>query len=198
MRRHRRALGRRARESHARELARRLSASLCLRRGRRIACYLANDGEISLMPLIQDLWKRGKSVYVPALHGAKLWFLPMAHDTPLTPNRFGIPEPDLGPQARCSPRALDLVLVPLVAFDEHGTRLGMGGGFYDRTFAFLRHRTSWCRPRLIGVGYEFQRVVRLPTRPWDVVLHGAATERGLVTFPAKSTRSWSHRHRPTG
>jgi len=76
--------------------------------------------------------------------------------------------------------ALDIALVPLVAFDDYGRRLGMGGGYYDRTFAYLRHREHWRRPKLIGVAFEFQRVAELPAQPWDVPLDGIITEKGLL------------------
>ena len=74
------------------------------------------------------------------------------------------------------------MLVPLVAFDGAGNRLGMGGGFYDRTFAYRARRRRWRKPWLIGVAYEFQRLKSLPQRPWDVLLDGVLTERGLERF----------------
>ena len=72
---------------------------------------------------------------------------------------------------------LDLVLVPLVAFDDRGNRLGMGGGYYDQTFAFLSQRQHYRRPTLLGVAYEFQRLVALPVQAWDIPLDGVATEK---------------------
>ena len=78
-----------------------------------------------------------------------------------------------------SPRWLDLVLVPLVGFDARGTRLGMGAGFYDRHFAFLRHRRTWHRPRLLGLAFDVQRVERLADAAHDVPLWGIVTERGI-------------------
>jgi 5-formyltetrahydrofolate cyclo-ligase len=74
---------------------------------------------------------------------------------------------------------LDLVLTPLVAFDAQGHRLGMGGGFYDRSFAYLLRHSRWLRPRLIGLAYDFQRQTRLPHQPWDVPLHAIATDHRL-------------------
>jgi 5-formyltetrahydrofolate cyclo-ligase len=75
--------------------------------------------------------------------------------------------------------SLDLVLAPLVAFDAHGNRLGMGGGFYDRSFAYLLRHTRWLRPRLIGLAYDFQRQSRLPSQAWDVPLQAIATDQHL-------------------
>ncbi len=92
-------------------------------------------------------------------------------------NNFGIAEP--GDRGRILTAELDVVLVPLVGFDDAGNRLGMGGGFYDRHFSFLRSRTHFRRPRLIGVAYEMQRLPKLPTDPWDVPLWAVVTDRGI-------------------
>ena len=108
---------------------------------------------------------------------------PIEPGTPLRRNRFQIPEPDVSPAEWLPPSALDLVLTPLVAFDSTGTRLGMGGGFYDRSFAFLRDPDPvGHRPRLIGLAYEFQQVEALVRQPWDVPLDAAATEKAWSVF----------------
>ena len=166
----------------SRDLARHLKASLRVRGSRRIACYLANDGEPDLAPIMGFLRATGRQVLLPALHGRALWFLPCDEGSPLAPNRFGIPEPRVSARARCPAHRLDIVLMPLVAFDSSGNRLGMGGGYYDRTFAYLKTRTIWKRPLLIGVAYEFQRVESLPSQPWDIPLHAVATEKRLQHF----------------
>ena len=98
---------------------------------------------------------------------------------PLRPNRYGIPEPERGASPRIAVRRLDLVLVPLVAFDARGRRLGSGAGFYDRCLQHLRAGRRWRRPKLIGVGYEFQRVAALAPATWDVPLDALLTEKGL-------------------
>lgn len=152
---------------------------------RRIAAYLPVAGEADPRPLIQRAWELGKSVYLPALvpFGAnRLWFLPFGPKTKLVYNRYGIPEPEVSPRKRIRPTILDLVLTPLVAFDPAGNRVGMGGGFYDNSFAFLRNRTIWRKPALLGIAYEFQRVDRLSPQPWDIPLAGAVTEAGLWTW----------------
>lgn len=179
MRARRRAVPRAERACTARALARNLSASLRIRGVRRVACYLSNDGEMDLSPTIDLLRRRNRRVLLPALHGPTLWFLPYEEDTALVANRFGIQEPDMAAGRRCPARNLDLVLVPLVAFDTAGNRLGMGGGFYDRTFAYLLRRAVWKKPLLIGVAYAFQQVDALPHRSWDVPLDGIATEDRL-------------------
>lgn len=182
MRTRRRAMSEAERTRAAESLARHLSTWLRLRRVRRVACYLCNDGEMDLGPVLDFLRANGTKVLLPVLHGSALWFLPYDRDTPLAPNRFGILEPDLAAHSRCRARELDLVLVPLVAFDTTGNRLGMGGGFYDRTFSYLRYRAFWERPRLIGIAYEFQRLESLPSHSWDVPIHGVATEKSLYRF----------------
>jgi 5-formyltetrahydrofolate cyclo-ligase len=100
-------------------------------------------------------------------------------DTRLRPNRYGIDEPERGASTRIAVRRLDLVLVPLVAVDPHGTRMGTGAGFYDRCLQHLRAGRNWRRPKLIGLGYEFQRVAALAARSWDVPLDALLTEKGL-------------------
>ena len=170
------------RAAHAACLARSIANSRVFQRSLRVAAYLPNDGEMDLRPLIRRAWKLGKHCYLPVLNRHRLWFLPYRPDTPLVDNRFGIPEPGLSPRRRWPLQTLDLVLAPLVAFDDHGNRLGMGGGYYDQTFAYLASRTHWRRPVIIGVAYEFQRVAELPSHPWDVPLHGVATEQGLEWF----------------
>lgn len=179
----RRALSTSERAAMAEALAARLAGSLRIRRARRIAGYLCNDGEMDPGPGLALLRAGGAEVLLPVLRGAALWFLPYARDTTLAPNRFGIPEPAVGARSRCRAQDLDVVLMPLVAFDGAGNRLGMGGGFYDRTFAYLKHRRIWRKPLLMGVAYEFQRQEALPASSWDVPLHGIVTEKRLYRFP---------------
>lgn len=107
----------------------------------------------------------------------------LAADRPhLRPNRFGIPEPAGTTVFRA--RQLDLLLMPLVGFDTAGHRLGMGGGFYDATLAYMRQRRHWRKPRLIGVAFECQRVTALPHDPWDMPLDAVLTEKRLYRFRA--------------
>lgn len=148
-------------------------------RARRFAAYLSNDGEPDLGLLIYCSSLMGKRAYMPALHGESLWFLPFSARSQMVENQFGIAEPACHPDERLKPYALDLALVPLVAFDASGSRLGMGGGYYDRCFAYLNYRSRWRRPRLLGVAFEFQRTDEVPSRPWDVRLDGVISERGF-------------------
>jgi 5-formyltetrahydrofolate cyclo-ligase len=150
------------------------------RRARRIALFLAFDGEPSLAPLVAAARMHRKQLYVPVLRGLTMRFAELVPGTKLEPNFFGILEPKLG--AKIDARELDLVLTPLVAFDDHGVRIGVGRGYYDRTFEFLLHRTHWRRPKLLGVAYELQRVPPLTPNRWDVPLWGVVTETGARRF----------------
>ncbi len=156
MRARRRAISEPERARMAGALGRHLGASLRVRRARRVACYLSNDGEMELGPVMDFLRANGRQVLLPALHGGGLWFLPYDRDTRLAPNRFGIPEPDVMGRARCRARDLDLVLMPLVAFDTTGNRLGMGGGIL-RSYFFLP-----ATPRVLAETAAHRHRLRVP------------------------------------
>jgi 5-formyltetrahydrofolate cyclo-ligase len=164
------------------QIARELWRLPVFSRCERIACYVAVGGEVDCGPIMAEALTRGRRIYLPVLHGRTLLFAPWDPGRDMVANRFGIPEP-AGNSARwLRGSQLGVVLAPLVAFDDSGHRLGMGGGFYDRTFRFLAQRRLWHRPHFIGLGYEFQRVDRLARQRWDVPLHGAVTERGARFF----------------
>ena len=155
-----------------------------LHRARHIGIYLANDGEIDPALYIDLGRKKGIHFYLPILHPiypGKLVFSPYFDGVQLTANRFGIPEPPFAQSRRRPAWALDAVLFPLVGFDETGGRLGMGGGFYDRTFAFSRIRPRLA-PKLIGLAHDFQKVKKLPIEPWDVPLHSVVTDKRCYRF----------------
>ncbi|MGK2235288.1 MAG: 5-formyltetrahydrofolate cyclo-ligase [Pseudomonadota bacterium] len=137
-----------------------------------IAIYLSNDGELDTSLLIKELWNLNHVVYLPITHpfnGANLLFQRYEKNSPMRANRYGILEPKLNCSQICPLPALDYLLMPLVAFDKQGNRLGMGGGFYDRTLARL-HEQNWQKPQLIGLAHECQKVDALPIESWDVPL----------------------------
>lgn len=188
MRQRRRALSARERRRCAEKLAAALRSSPVYRRARTIACYLPADGEIDTAVLMHHAHADGKHIYLPVVPRqgrGSMRFREYHAGSLLVPNRYGIAEPSARGNRPLAPRRLDLVLAPLVAFDSHGNRLGMGGGYYDRSFAFLHHRRHWQRPRIIGVGYSFQEVSVLPAEPWDVPLWGVLTECGFRSLPRK-------------
>lgn len=168
--------------SYSEQICQHIAKSPQFRRAQRIALYLPNDGEIDLQPLISEAWSRNKSCYLPVLmpfNENRLWFAPLEPGERMVRNRFGILEPDRNWYHMVKLWSIDLILMPLVAFDNRGNRMGMGGGFYDRSFAYLRQRRSWRKPHLLGTGFELQRVEELPHQPWDIPLHSVVTERGL-------------------
>jgi 5-formyltetrahydrofolate cyclo-ligase len=176
-------------QSHLSQRAvRQLANHRLFRAAQHIACYLPNDGELDITPLIDQAWAMGKTIYLPVLssiHRNHLHFLPYRPDDELVCNRYGIPEPVVRSRRLVDLKRLDLVLVPLVGFDSRGNRLGMGGGFYDRSFAFLRRRRCWFKPGLLGVAYDFQEVKSLSNNAWDVPLNGVATETGVRLLAGK-------------
>lgn len=169
-----------------REASRRLLLQLAqhplYRRSRHIAFYLANDGEIDPGALMQHARRMGKHCYLPVLSdwpANRMLFQRLTADQQWTCNRFGIREPVHDRHLQARPWRLDLILMPLVGFDEQGNRLGMGGGFYDRTFAFRQRRQQWHGPRLLGLAHACQKVEQLPTACWDIPLDGIVSDQQL-------------------
>jgi len=149
---------------------------------RRVACYLPNDGEIDTSGIIDRLWRMRQDVFLPVLSRLRhdrLWFAPATPGMQLAPNRYGIPEPRVATRTLVRAQEIDLILLPLVAFDKNGNRLGRGAGFYDRSLAFLRHRRFLRTPHVIGLAYDFQRVPTIEPDPWDVALDGVVTDRSV-------------------
>jgi 5-formyltetrahydrofolate cyclo-ligase len=109
----------------------------------------------------------------------RMEFVRWDEGTPLRPNRFGIPEPADVRGGRIAPIALDIVVLPLLAVDRQGWRLGSGAGYYDRRLRHLRMPRQWRRPRLIGLAYDFQRLGRIEHESWDVPLDAVLTERSF-------------------
>lgn len=145
-----------------------------------VAAYHAMGGELDPVPYLEYCLETGSTVYLPVLDPEKprmLHFRSWRPGVPMSRNRLGIPEPT-GTNGR-NARELDLVLVPLVACDRRGNRLGMGGGFYDTTFAW-RLGEEPGRPHLVGMAYDFQVVDRLDAMPWDVPLGYIATPSGII------------------
>jgi len=144
-----------------------------------VAGYWAMDGEIALHAWQMQL-PPGLTYCLPVLADeGRLGFAPWRAGAPLVTNRFGIPEPDVARSALLSPDSMALVVMPLVGFDARCERLGMGGGWYDRSFAGARVGSSAPQrmPMLAGAAFELQRVDALPTAPWDVALDAVCTER---------------------
>ena len=147
----------------------------------RVGAYWAVRGELPLSHALPALFRRGQIVFLPVLGSRdQLRFAPWLPGQDLAANRFGIPEPEQNAANAVDPHGLDVVLVPLLAFDRRGHRLGTGGGYYDRGFAFLQGRERPAHTLLIGVGYAFQEVPMLPVEAHDVRLDYIVTERELI------------------
>ncbi len=156
-----------------------LIRSHLFRNSRRIAIYMENDGEMGVTHLLSRILSHKKRCYLPILRPMlpnRLWFSEYCLGDRLIHNRYGIPEPDIRRRKPTPTFALDLVLVPLVAFDATGNRIGMGGGFYDRTFAFIKSRSRWRQPKLLGVAHELQQLESIQPNMWDIPLDGIVTE----------------------
>ena len=140
-----------------------------------IACYLPMHDEVDTRSIIDRAWRANKRIYVPILRGgAEMLFCQIDRDTELERNSFGVWEPVRG--FIIEPRQLDLVVTPTVAFDNNKNRIGMGGGYFDRCFSFLRHRKHWLRPKLLGVAFQCQKVEDIAANPWDIPLYRIITD----------------------
>jgi 5-formyltetrahydrofolate cyclo-ligase len=146
----------------------------------RVAGYWASHGELPLNLVIPPLATRGQQFLLPVTGpGRQLRFAPWKPGDAVEANRYGIPEPVL-PGELFEPFQLDLVLVPLLGFDRRGNRLGHGGGYYDRGFAFLNEQVRPTEPLLVGIAYAFQELPEVDEQDWDVPLDFVATERELI------------------
>ena len=171
-----------ARRQNEIRIAEALARHPLIQRSGTVALYLSNDGEVDLALLLRHFLRKGKRVCLPVLRPGgdrRLWFAPFAPGDALYLNRYGILEPDTRRHSPLKLRAIDAILMPLVGFDASMHRLGMGGGYYDRTLVPLK-RSCWHRPRLIGVAHECQRVGLLEVRPWDIPMDLVVTELGPV------------------
>ena len=182
MRKARRNLTAAQREEAAESCATLACALPALRRARCIAAYQAHRGEISCEPIIEWALERGKTVLLPVVVGRHMRFAPYRPGDTLVSNRWGILEPEWCPGRWVSARRPGVVLAPLVAFDVAGNRLGQGGGYYDRAFAFRNNARHWTRPLLVGLAYAFQQMDKLDAKPTDVPLDSVVTERQIHEF----------------
>jgi 5-formyltetrahydrofolate cyclo-ligase len=148
-----------------------------------VAGYWAVGGEVSLHRVVPPLLRREQTYLLPVLSpdgDPSLRFAPWRPGAAVAPNRYGIPEPQCAPEELVEAAEIELVLLPLVAFDRRGHRFGTGAGYYDRTFAFLREVERPALPLLVGVAYAFQEVEALPAEAWDIPLDFVATEHELI------------------
>lgn len=182
----RKSLGFETQAAHAESVARAIVNSGVVRRIDRCGLYFpqSGDGELDTVPLLSRLWSMGKTVACPVVSADGVMdFYQVKPATPLTTNEFGIPEPRTrgARSARfMNPLSIRVIFMPLVAFDETGSRLGMGAGYYDR---YLGKLPQGMRPLAVGIAHEVQRAAEpLPRQPWDVPLDAVVTEAGWQPF----------------
>jgi len=175
--------GQNARQNLDADLHMKYSQAICRRflksglffRSKTIACYLPFASEVDTSTIFERAWRARKSVFVPVMdNGHEMRFVQIERNTRLELNPFGIWEPVSG--SEISAKNLDVVATPLVAFDGNLHRIGMGGGYFDRCFHFLRGPRQWSRPKLAGIAFECQRVEKIHPNPWDIRLYRVFTE----------------------
>ena len=171
----RRSLSDNYRATASRVICQRIISSREFGASETLGCFLPMHDEVDTREIIERAWRANKRVFVPILRGsAKMLFCEIRPDTELERDQFGIWEPVRG--VLHEPQKLDMIVTPTVAFDADNNRIGMGSGYYDRCFAFLRNRKHWLRPKLIGVAYECQKVEKIVPNPWDIPLYRIVTE----------------------
>jgi len=178
----RRSLSDSQQSSFASSSAKLMLAEITALKAKHVALYLSNDGELDTQPLIHALWEMGVMVYLPHLHPfceGNLLFFAYTPTTLLVQNALKIWEPKLDIIKMKLAHQLDVVVTPLVAFDNAGARMGMGGGFYDRTLANWQHRG---KPYPIGFAHDCQQVEALASEHWDVPLPMIVTPTRVLTF----------------
>ncbi|PKF51670.1 5-formyltetrahydrofolate cyclo-ligase [Enterovibrio nigricans] len=171
IRQRRRALSTDQQQLASEHLLQRFKAADSIKQASNIALYLSVDGELDTHLLIEHCWQLGQSVYLPVIHPfskGHLLFLHYHPDTKLVLNQYGIPEPKLDVRDVLPASKIDVICTPLVAFDDAGQRLGMGGGYYDRTLVPWYKTGEGARP--IGLAHDCQQVDSLPVEVWDIPL----------------------------
>ena len=174
----RRAVSQQSRAEWSGEQCRRVAELSSFQQAEQVAGFLAFDGESDPLALMTTAVEQGKQVFVPIIvaKAQPLLFAPWNPDSKLKPNRFGILEPDVSKTERIPASQLDFVITPLVAFDEACNRIGVGGGFYDRSFAFLKESKCSNPICMVGFAFELQKVGAIKQRRWDVRLNEIVTE----------------------
>ena len=157
-----------------------------LRPGRRIGLFLSMPEEIDTGPLVRAALRRGCHIFLPRITDYRRYRIQfVAFNGRLRRSRYGIREPQTG---RILPaRHLDFIFMPLVGFDLQGQRIGMGRGYYDRALGYLLRRRHWFSPPRVGVAFDCQQVLQLPTRPHDVPLTAVVTPTGIRHFSRSTT-----------
>ncbi|MBN1684585.1 MAG: 5-formyltetrahydrofolate cyclo-ligase [Gammaproteobacteria bacterium] len=169
----------------AQKAADHLIHSNLFKKAQHIACYIKVGAEIDPYPIIEKIWIQNKKCYLPVIDPVqygKMYFAPYQQGDRLVKSRFRIPEPIFDTTQFIDPQKLDLVILPLSAFDRKGNRIGTGGGYYDRAFYFIKKGAIKKRPILCGLAYSFQEIEDVKPSEWDVPIDAIVTELGLTQF----------------
>ena len=149
-------------------------------RSKYVAIYLPTHEEVNTWPIAERAWRMKKRVFAPVVRkGGKIAFLELTSKTPLRENAFAILEP-VGTK-QIDAKRLDIAYTPLVAFDDRCERIGWGGGYYDRCFAFANLRQFFAKPKLVGLAFDCQRVDRVTNNALDIPLFQIVTEKSTYT-----------------
>ncbi len=164
-----------------------LSAAKVIEEHQNLAFYLPIKGEISCWPLIEYAKSLDKNCFLPKVFPNKkrgMWFLPYEDKASIAKGAFGILEPTANIKDAIRPSQLDVIFMPLVAFDNQGNRVGMGGGYYDSVLSNFKQQQK--RPLLIGLAYNFQQVSQVPLQSWDISMDAVATPSYFLKFPSQN------------
>jgi 5-formyltetrahydrofolate cyclo-ligase len=172
----RRQMGNEDRGKASDEICNRVIASREFFASSLVGCYLPMQDEVDTLAIIETAWRANKRIFVPILRDKReMFFCEIRPDTELEQNHYGVWEPTRG--FLIAPQKLDIVITPTVAFDKDMHRIGMGGGYYDRCFSFLRHRKHWFRPKLVGIAFQCQEVEEISPNPWDIRLYRLISDK---------------------
>jgi 5-formyltetrahydrofolate cyclo-ligase len=191
MRRRRLELAPYTRRKAGQSIVRQLRRAPFFVRSKKIGVYLDAFGEVPTRNVIQLCFKLKKIVYLPVVGSFNQplsWSRITRHQLQnqrMIKHRFGMKQPPS--QRGVSVKSLDCLLMPLVAFDMHGHRLGMGGGFYDRTLSHCVNTVDYrhlkpIKPWRVGVAYDFQQVHNIDSQAWDVSIHAVVTPTRYQRF----------------
>ncbi len=165
---------------HAKYLLYQVQKSGVLRYAQHIALYSSFDGEIQTQYLFDFLSKQGKTVYLPIIDKQTLYFVKHSPHSVYQLNRFNIKEPKH--TGRIYAKKLNVIFMPCVGFDLQGNRLGMGGGFYDKTLSFKIKQDKYRSPKLYALAHQCQQTQNLETQVWDIKPNAIITEQAINRF----------------
>ena len=163
------------RQQASEEIAKKIVSSELFSTAANIAIYIPMKSEVDTWTLIERAWQLKKRIFAPITQKTStLQFRQFDADSKFSTDNLGLSEPVAGDFIAAE--KLDLVFTPVVAFDSQNNRIGMGGGYYDRTFSFLKKNSDIDKPVLVGIAFERQRVEKIAPNPWDIRLFSIFTE----------------------